>query len=132
MRNRTAEAENKHTIGGNILDALSRGLLIATAGVIVGSLLGTAHVAAFGFWVLGLSAAAGVGLSVGAAMCKNAGRNWNDPEPEEVRQTAEILCEIADLPPVVLEADFSMPAERRAGFVELVDRQRERQTGKCV
>jgi hypothetical protein len=131
VSNRTAEAENKHTIGGNILDALGRGALIAVSGVIVGALLGTAHVAALGFWLLGVSAAAGVGLTVGAAMCKNAGRSWNGPEPEQIRHAAEVVCEVADVP-VVLESDFSMPAQRQGGFVELVDRQRERQAGKCV
>ena len=120
------DGENHFTVGASLLDALGRGALIGTASIIVGAMLGTAHVAEFGMWLLGLSTAAGVGLTVSAALCKNAGRNRHDPEPEG-RQPAEGLSLVQVTP--VLEVDAGTPAERRAAFVELVGRHLERQHG---
>ena len=39
------------------------------------AMIGTSHLATFGLLLLGASAAAGVGLTVGAFLCKEAGRN---------------------------------------------------------
>ena len=120
------DCENHLTVSASLLDGLGRGALISVGSILVGIALGTAHAAQFGMSLLGLSIAAGVGLTIGAALCKNAGRNRHDPAPEP-RQTAEGLSLVHVTP--VLEVDADTPAERRAAFVELVGRRMEHRHG---
>ena len=124
MRRRYSDdGETHHTVGASILDALGRGALIGTASIIVGAMIGTAHLASFGLWLLGVSAAAGVGLTVGAALVKNAGCNRDDGEASEPRQTAKALSLAVALPENV------SPVEQRTDHAERVTRKRDQQHG---
>jgi hypothetical protein len=123
-----AGGENHHTVAGSILDALGRGALIATASIIVGAMIGTSQLASLGMWLLGVSAAAGVGLVVGAALVKNAGCGRDDAEAEEPPQKAEVLTLVTAMP-VVLEPEAASPAERRRAYAELVTGDGQHQHG---
>jgi hypothetical protein len=128
MRRRYSDdGKNHHIITASILEACGRGLLIATAGLVLGAMLGTSNLAAVGLWTLGVAAAVGVGLHIGAGIVHNIGCGGREAEPEESRQTAEVHS-MAKLPSV-LAAESGTPAERRAGYVVLLDQEREQQHG---
>jgi hypothetical protein len=65
--------ESHHTVSAGILDALGRGFLIATAGVVAGALFDTANLAALSLWMIAVTAAGGVGCMIGSAIVRNAG-----------------------------------------------------------
>ena len=67
-------ARSKLTVAAGILDALGRGFLIATAGVVAGMMFGTVHLAAMGLglWTVGVAAASGVGCMISSALVRNA------------------------------------------------------------
>jgi hypothetical protein len=128
MRRRYSDdGENHHTVGAKILEACGRGLLIATAGLVLGAMLGTSHLASVGAWTLGLAAAAGAGLTIGAAIVHNMGCCPRDAEPEDSRQKAEVLT-LATVPSV-LEAETGTPTERRSRYMVLLEQEREQQHG---
>jgi hypothetical protein len=129
MRRRYSDdGENHHTVGAKILEACGRGLLIATAGLVLGAMLGTSHLASVGAWTLGLAAAAGAGLTVGAAIVHNMGCCPREEEPDESRRPAEVLT-MGRLS-AVFEPEAVSPGEQRRTYVELVSRSPEQQQGR--
>jgi hypothetical protein len=117
-----------HAVGSGIMDALGRGFLIATAGLVLGAVVGTSQLAALGLWTLGVAGATGVGLMIGSALVKNAGCNRPEPASGEARQAGEVIA-LAGVTPVVLDAEAGTPAERQGQFVLLLTRQREAEVG---
>ena len=126
MRRRYSDdGENHHTVGAKILDGFARGLLIATSSLVLGAMLGTSNLAAVGLWTLGVAAAVGVGLHIGAGIVHNIGCGEREAEPAKSPQAAEVLS-LATMPRV-LEAEAGRPAEGRRLYVELVSRSAENQ-----
>lgn len=78
--------ETLHDVASDILHALGKGFLIASAGVLLGAVIGTNHLAAFGLWTVGVAAAMGVGSVIGAAILRNAGCGRRESEPEITRR----------------------------------------------
>jgi hypothetical protein len=66
----TDPIETPRTVSAGVLDALGRGLLIATASFLAATMLGTANVPV-AMWTLGVIAAGGVGCLVGSVLVKN-------------------------------------------------------------
>lgn len=129
-RGERGDGENHYTVGASLLDACGRGVLIATAGIVVGVLMGTAPPAAasLGLWMLGLSAAAGAGLLIGGAIVKNAGcaRREDGPDGEPDRM-AGVLTLLVHAVPGVPEAEAAEQTGQASGpHVERL-RRRERQ-----
>jgi hypothetical protein len=123
-----------HAVSAGIMDALGRGFLIATAGIVVGAMVGTAQLAALGLWTLGIAAAAGVGLTIGSALVKHAGCKATEPETEAARQHGEIMAFVASLP-VVIEGEAVTLSDQPMGYVALLESQRARERmtpGKSV
>lgn len=73
-------ARSKLTVAAGILDALGRGFLIATAGVVAGMMFGTVNLAAMGlgFWTFGVAAASGIGCMISSALVRNAAYDRDD------------------------------------------------------
>ena len=65
--------DTHHTVSANIMEALGKGFLIATAGVVAGLMFGTASMASMGLWTVGVAAASGVACMIGSALVRNAG-----------------------------------------------------------
>ena len=129
MRRRYSDdGENHHTVGAKVLEACGRGLLIGTASLLLGAVLGTSHLASVGLWTLGAAAALGVGLHIGAAIAHNIGCRRDDAEADEPEQRADVLTLVTAMP-VVLEPEAATPAERRRAYVELVTGDAQQQQG---
>lgn len=103
--------------------------MIATASIIVGAMIGTSHLATFGLLLLGASAAAGVGLTVGAFLVKNAGCGRDDADSAEPRQPAEVLTLVTAMP-MVLEPEAATPPKQGRAYVELVTSDGQHQHGR--
>ena len=120
-------ARSKLTVAAGILDALGRGFLIATAGVVAGMMFGTVHLAAMGFglWTIGVAAASGVGCMVSSALVRNAAydrRGKKAGVAPEAKQVSKPLV----TPPTIQSAEDATPEER---WAEYTRRQRQRGMG---
>jgi hypothetical protein len=120
------DGETHHTVGAKILEACGRGLLIASASLVLGAVLGTSNLASVGLWTLAAAASIGIGLHIGAAIVHNAGCDRDDGEAAEPRQAAEVLSLAAALP---VELEAVHPAEQRPGYAEQITRDRDQQHG---
>jgi hypothetical protein len=120
--------DTHHTVSAGILDALGRGFLIATAGVVAGILFGTAHLAAMGLWTLGLAAASGVGCMISSALVRNAGCDRGEKNVGGSPRAADVRKVMAAMPAVEAAAEVA-PEERRARRRVMTGRQREHGTG---
>ena len=84
--------DTHHTVSARILDAVGRGFLIATAGVVAGAMFGTANLTAIGVWTTVVAAASGVACMICSALVNNAGCDRGEldgggsPEVANVRQ----------------------------------------------
>jgi hypothetical protein len=65
--------DTHHTVSAGILEALGKGLLIATGGLMAGILFGTTHLASLSLWTVAVAAASGAGCIFGSALVRNAG-----------------------------------------------------------
>jgi hypothetical protein len=123
--------ETHHTVSAGILDALGRGFLIATAGVVAGALFGTANLAAMGLWTVGVAAASGVGCMVGSALVRNAACNRCEPEFGEAPEAASDGKVVTRAP--VVGAALNVEAEERwARRMETNGRQRDHSTRRGI
>jgi hypothetical protein len=131
MRRRRYNDEPKaihHAVGAGVMDALGRGFLIATAGLVLGAIVGTSHLAALGLWTFGVAGAAGMGLMIGSALVRNAGCERQEPESDEARQVREVMAIAASFP-VVLEAEDVRLSDQPKLYVALLEQQRVEGTG---
>jgi hypothetical protein len=120
--------DTHHTVSAGILDALGRGLLIATAGVVAACFFGTAHLAAMGLWMIGLAAVSGVGCMIGSALVRNAGCDRCEKNVGGSVRAAKISKAVAATPVVEVEEDA--PEERWARRMAMNGRQRDTGTGR--
>jgi hypothetical protein len=90
--------ETHHDLASNILHALSKGFLMASAGILLGAVLATHHLAAFGLWTLGGTAAIRAGCVVGSALVRSAGCARRGPETEQARRAREVAAIVRTLP----------------------------------
>jgi hypothetical protein len=120
--------DTHHTVSAGILDALGRGFLIATAGVVAGALFGTAHLAAIGLWTLGVAAASGVGCMIGSALVRNAGCDRCEKRVARAPRAAHVRKGMTAVPAVEAAGDVA-PEERWARRMVTMGQQREHGTG---
>jgi hypothetical protein len=114
--------ETLHDVASDILHALGKGFLIASAGILLGAVIGTNHLAAFGMWMVGAAAAIGAGSVIGSAVVRNA-RCTLESDTERTRQQRQITV-TANAPAVALEAEAARPAAQPVCYVELLEHQR--------
>jgi hypothetical protein len=120
-----------HTVSAGILDALGRGFLIATAGVVAGLMFGTAPLATIGLWTIGVAAASGVACMIGSALVRNAGCDCCEQTAGGPVQVAKVRK--ARVAAAVVESTETTAAEERwARRMAMSGRQRERGTGRSV
>lgn len=72
--------DTHHTVSAGILEAVGKGFLIATAGVVAGALYGTANLAVLSLWMIAVTAASGAGCLIGSTLVRNAG--WDRCESD--------------------------------------------------
>jgi hypothetical protein len=116
--------DSHHTVSAGILDALGRGFLIATTGVVAGMMIGTANVAAMGLWMLGVAAASGVGCMIGSALVRNAACDRCEDDAGGSPRAAYIRKGIT-LAPVAEAATDATPEERWVRRVAMTDGQQQ-------
>jgi hypothetical protein len=124
---RSQHRDTHHTVSAGILDAVGRGFLIATAGVVAGLMFGTAPLAALSLWTVGVAAASGVACMIGSALVRNAGCDRCEENGGGSLQTANVREVVTAMPGV--EADGVAPEERWARRMAMNGRQREQLTG---
>jgi hypothetical protein len=122
--------ETHHTVAGSILDAVGRGFLIATAGLVAGLLFGTTNMASLSLWTVGAAAASGVGCMVGSALVKNARSGGCEQETERSQPVAEAAKNIAAT--LGGEAADVEPEDCRARRRVTASRQHGHGSGRCV
>jgi hypothetical protein len=120
--------DTHHTVSAGILDALGRGFLIATAGVVAACFFGTAHLAAMGLWMIGLAAVSGVGCMIGSALVRNAGCDRCETKVGGSGR-ADHVRKVVAARPVVEAGEEAAPEERWARRMAMNGRQRERGSG---
>jgi hypothetical protein len=128
------DEETRHTISANILEAIGRGLMIATAGLVLGAILGTSSAAArFGAGALVASGVIGAGCMIGSALVRNAGCRSRAQEVDEPSETVEITAFMA-MHPLLLQQETEGPGEQPARYVERLrqERQEELEAGRRV
>jgi hypothetical protein len=121
--------DTHHTVSAGILESVGRGFLIATATVVAGVVIGTAHLAAMGLWMVGLAAASGVGCFIGSALVKNAGYDRCEKKVGGSPHAPKVSKVMAAMPVVEAVGDVG-PEERWARRVAMSDRQRENGAGR--
>jgi hypothetical protein len=121
-------SETHHTVSAGILDALGRGFLIATAGVVASALFGTAHLEALSLWTIAVAAASGVGCMIGSALVRNAACDPGEKEADGPSPAMNARRDMAEMPVIDTDRDIA-PEERWARRMEMNGRQGERGTG---
>jgi hypothetical protein len=120
--------ETLHDVASDILHALGKGFLIGSAGILLGAVIGTNHLAAFGLWTLGAAAALGAGSVIGSAVVRNA-RCAREFETERARQHREMLT-AADSLFVARDGETAHEAGQPVCYVTLLEQQRVGGTGR--
>jgi hypothetical protein len=123
--------ETHHTISASILDALGRGFLIATAGVVAGALFGTAHLEALSLWTIAMAAASGVGCVIGSALVRNAACDPYEKEADGSSPALNTRKDVAEMPVMETARDVE-PKQRWVRRMEMKGGQSERGTGRCI
>jgi hypothetical protein len=126
----TDPAETPRTVSSGILDALGRGLLIATASFLAATMLGTANVPV-AMWTLGVIAAGGVGCLIGSALVKNIKCPRWEKKPGWSPHAAKAGKAAATTPSVEAAGEVA-PEEWRARRRVMEGRRREHGTGRGV
>jgi hypothetical protein len=120
--------DTHHTVSAGILDAIGRGFLIATAGLVAGLMFGTADLAALSLWTVGVAAASGVACMIGSTLVRNAGCDRCEGELVGSPQAANVREGMAPMP-VMAPAGEVEPEERWARRTAVTARQREQSAG---
>ena len=123
--------DTHHTVSAGILDALGRGFLIATAGVMAGLMFGTAPMASLAMWTVGVAAASGVACTIGSALVRNAGLDGCGQEANESPPLAEAGKCMATTPTVDAAVDIA-PEESQARRRVMASRERGQSLGRNV
>ena len=121
--------DTHHTVSAGILDALGRGFLIATAGVMAGLMFGTAPLAGLALWTIGVAAVSGVACMVGSALVRNAGCDRGEKEISESLRAPKVRKVRETMPGVEAVEDVA-PEERWARRTALIGQGREHGTGR--
>ena len=108
--------DSHHTVSAGILDALGRGLLIATAGVVAGLMFGTTHLTALSLWTIAVAAASGVGCMVGSALVRNAGCDRCETKVGGSARAANVRKGVADMLAVEAGEDAAPEEAWRAAW----------------
>jgi hypothetical protein len=127
---RSATRDTHHTVAAGIMEALGKGFLIATAGVVAGLIIGTAPLASIGMWTVGVAAASGVGCMIGSALIRNAGFDRCEIDSGGSPQAAISRDGMAAMQG--LESGGAAPEERWARRVAMSSQQHEHGTGRSV
>jgi hypothetical protein len=123
--------DTHHTVSAGILDAIGRGFLIATAGLVAGMMFGTAHLAAMSMWTVAVAAASGVGCMIGSALVRNAGCDRCEKKGGGSPRAAKVRKGMAAMP-VVEAAEDVAHEDRWARRMAMIGRQHGTGTGKGV
>lgn len=127
--NHRGARDTHHTVSAGILDALGRGFLIATAGVVAGAIIGTSHLAAMGLWTIGVTAAGGVACMVGSALVKNAACDRRERNVRRSPQATTGRKVVAAMPNREI-GEGDSPEEGRARRRVMLGRQQNQDTGR--
>ncbi len=119
------DLETHHSISANIMEAVGRGLLIATVGIVLGGLMGSSNAARFGAGLLVGSGIVGAACMIGSGLVRNAGWRRRMQE-EQATQMAEIMAIAAILP---IQHDTTEHGAGPVRHVERLRQERERQAG---
>lgn len=122
--------DTHHTVSAGILEALGKGFLIATAGVVAGLMFGTAPMASMGLWTVGVAAASGVACMIGSALVRNAGCGGGEDEIAESPRAGNVRGMAAT--PVVEAAAEIESEDCRARRRVTASRERSHGTGRSV
>ena len=124
-------ARSKLTVAAGILDALGRGFLIATAGVLAGVMFGTVHLAAMGLglWTIGIAAASGVGCMISSALVRNAAYDRGGKNAGGAPEAGKINKPPVAATPTIEAAEDVAPEKRWAQRRAINRQQRERGMG---
>ena len=122
--------DTHHTVSAGIMEALGKGLLIATAGLIAGLMFGTTHLPELSLWTVGVAAASGIGCMVGSALVRNAGFDGGGQEAEDPAPAARIEKAMAASPAMDIAGDG--PEECRARRRVTASRERGQGSGRCA
>lgn len=125
----SAHRDTHHTVAAGIMEALGKGFLIATAGVLAGLLIGTAPLASIGLWTVGVAATTGVACMVGSALVRNAGCDRCEDNGGGLPQAANVRDGMGATPGTEAAADVA-PEERWARRMAMNGRRREHATGR--
>jgi hypothetical protein len=123
--------DTHHTVSAGILDALGRGFLIATAGVMAGAIFGTANLAAIGLWTIGVAAASGVACMIGSALVRNAACDRCEKNVSGSPRAATVRMVAAARPVVDADKDVE-PEDHRARRRVISRRQSAHGTSRSV
>ena len=121
-------ARSKLTVAAGILDALGRGFLIATAGVVAGMMFGTVHLTAMGLgvWTIGVAAASGVGCMVSSALVRNGAYDRGGKKIGGAPEAAKVSKPLVAATPAIQAAE-EVAQEKR--WAQRSQRQRQRGMG---
>jgi hypothetical protein len=122
--------DTHHTVSAGILDALGRGFLIATAGVVAGVMFGTANLTGLGLWTVAVAAASGVGCMIGSALVRNAGCDHCEKNVGASPRVAKVRKATAAMPNVEATRDDVAPEERWTRRIAKTGQQREHGAGR--
>jgi hypothetical protein len=122
--------DTHHTVSAGIMEALGKGLLIATAGLVAGLMFGTAHLPELSLWTVGVAAAGGVVCMIGSALVRNAGFDGCEREGEQSPASTEVGKGMAAVPG--LEAAEVAAEECRARQRVTASRERGHGSGRCI
>jgi hypothetical protein len=120
------DKETHHSVSANIMEAVGRGLLIATAGIVLGAILGTSDIARFGAGMLVGSGVVGAACMIGSACIRNAGCKVREADERQACQAAEIMAFVA-MQPLVIQHDTTEHGAATVGHVDRLCRHRAEQ-----
>jgi hypothetical protein len=118
------DTETHHTISANIIEAVGRGLLIATAGIVLGAFLGTADAGRFGAGLLAGSGLMGAACLVGSGLLRNADCRRREQEAEQKCLTADIMPFVA-MQPLVIQHDTAEHGAEVVGYADRIRQERQ-------
>jgi hypothetical protein len=127
----TLAGDTQRTVSAGVLEALGKGFLIATAGLLAGLMFGTAHMPAISLWTVAVAAASGVGCMVGSALINHAEQKRWTKKPGWMPHAANVRKLRPAMPAVEAATDVA-PEEFRARRMVMDGRQREHGSGRGV
>ena len=123
------QKDTHHTVSAGVIEALGKGLLIATGGLIAGITFGTTNITDLSLWAVGVAAVSGVACMVSSALLRNAGFDGGGQDADRPSPAPGAGKGIEATPVVEAAAEVE---ECRARQRLAASRERGHGTGRCV